>query len=42
MSYEILLKKCRSQEDMDVQKYLDGKSPKKVIIVPKRIINIVI
>lgn len=27
--------------DPDVQKYLDGKTPKKVIIVPKKIINIV-
>ena len=27
--------------DPDVQKYLDGKTPKKVIIVPKKIVNIV-
>ena len=27
--------------DPDVQKYLDGKQPKKVIIVPKKIVNIV-
>ena len=25
-----------------VQKWLEGKSPKKVIIVPKRIVNVVI
>jgi leucyl-tRNA synthetase len=29
-------------EREDVQKYLDGKSPKKIIIVPKKIVNIVI
>lgn len=29
-------------EDPEVQKWLDGKTPKKVIIVPKKIINIVI
>ncbi|MDA3867377.1 MAG: leucine--tRNA ligase [Salinivirgaceae bacterium] len=28
-------------EHVDTQKYLDGKSPKKVIVVPKRIVNIV-
>ncbi|MCR5114995.1 MAG: leucine--tRNA ligase [Bacteroidales bacterium] len=27
--------------DPDVQKYLDGKTPKKVIVVPKKIVNIV-
>ena len=27
--------------DPDVQKYLEGKQPKKVIIVPKKIVNIV-
>jgi len=26
----------------DVQRWLDGKTPKKIIIVPKRIINIVL
>jgi leucyl-tRNA synthetase len=29
-------------KDNDVQKWLDGKSPKKIIIVPKKIVNIVI
>jgi leucyl-tRNA synthetase len=27
--------------DPDVQKYLDGKTPKKVIVVPKKIVNVV-
>lgn len=29
-------------KDADVQKWLDGKAPRKIIIVPKKIINIVI
>jgi leucyl-tRNA synthetase len=29
-------------EREDVKKYLDGKSPKKIIIVPKKIVNIVV
>ena len=28
-------------DNADVQKWLDGKQPKKIIVVPKRIINIV-
>ena len=28
--------------DPDVQKYLDGKTPKKVIVVPKKIVNVVL
>ena len=29
-------------ENADAQKWLDGKTPKKVIFVPKKIINVVI
>jgi len=33
-------KEVMSRED--VQKYLEGKTPKKIIIVPKKIVNIVV
>jgi leucyl-tRNA synthetase len=40
-------KKCRKQEKAaiaapEAQKWLDGKLPRKIIVVPKKIVNIVL
>ena len=49
MRFEIQLPTEMSKDDVEVEvmkhekttHYLDGKTPKKVIVVPKRIVNIV-